>query len=332
MNKKWKIVVTDYLEKDMNWEASQLSGPDVQFDAYQLKHAHEDTVIEHIREADIVVVDMMTLTTRMVDSLEKCRLLVRHGVGYDNIDVKRLTEMGIIFTNIPDYCIETVAEQALMLIFVAARKFAYQQKCLERSIVKGAWYYQGLYPIYSLDGKTLGIIGCGRIGSKLLQMMRGFDMEILVCDPYLTPERQAELGIKTVPLEDVMRKSDIITLHTLLNEETHHLIDEPQLKMMKPTAFIVNTARGGNINQDALVRACKENWIAGAATDVFEFREPPESDDSLLNIENLTLSPHLGWYSEEARFRIREKMVDNIKRLIDGQLPNNIINPEVLEK
>jgi len=330
MQDQWKILVTDYLEQNMDWEAHQLRAPNVRFEAYQLKHVPASELIKYVRDADIVVVDMAHLTGDIIANMRRCRLVIRHGVGYDNVDVAALTRKGILFINIPDYCIEEVAEQAVMLILVATRKYQLQQQSLHRSIEKGQWDYQGLYPIFCVTGKKLGIIGCGRIGSMVLKMMRGFDLEILVCDPYLTTARKSELGIETIPLETVLREADIITLHTPLNAETRYMIDEPQFKLMKATAYVINTARGGIISQAALIKACREKWIAGAATDVFDLREPPAPGDPLIGLQNLDLTPHLGWYSEESRMRIRVKVVENIKLMLNGELPRNIVNPEVI--
>lgn len=328
---RWKIVVTDYIEKDLNWETEQFNKmPEVSFEAFQLKHASEDQVIEKVNDADILVVNMTQMNEQVIESLQKCKLVIRHGVGYDNVNVAELTKRGIVFINIPDYCIEEVAEQTVMHLFNCARKFQFQQKSMRQSVEKGEWQFEAVYPIHQLSYKTLGIIGCGRIGSMVFRMMQGFQMKHLICDPYLTEEKKAELGIATVPLETVLRESDFLTIHTPLNEETRHLVGERELQLMKPTAFVVNTARGGILDENAIIKACQEGWIAGAAIDVYEYREPPQKKSKLLEIENITLTPHLAWYSVESEWKIREKIMENINRMIEGKLPNNIINPETL--
>lgn len=329
----WKVVVTDYIEKDLNWEKEQFSKkPEVTFETFQLKHASEDLVIEKVKDADILVVNMTQMKERIVASLQKCKLVIRHGVGYDNVNVPELTKRGIIFINIPDYCIEEVAEQTVMHLFNCSRKFRFQQKSMQQSVEKGEWQFEAVYPIHQLSYKTLGIIGCGRIGSMVFQMMQGFQMKYLICDPYLSDDRKAELGVETVPLETVLRESDFLTIHTPLNEETRHLVSETELQKMKPTVFIVNTARGGILDENAVIKACQEGWIAGAAIDVYEYREPPQKKSKLLEIENITLTPHLAWYSVESEWKIREKIMENIYRIIEGKLPNNIINPEALSE
>lgn len=332
MAKKWKIVVTDYIEPDLDWEVEQLNLPNVTFVIHQLKHASEAEVIERIFDADILIINMTPMNRNVIQALQKCKLIIRHGVGYDNVDVLALTEKGIMLINIPDYCTQEVAEQAIMLIFAAARKLLKQQQSMAHSIEKGEWNFDMVYPVYQINQKTLGIIGCGRIGSTVLKCMQGFDLNFLVCDPYLTDERMAALKIETVPLETVLRESDIITIHARLTDETYHMISEEQLKMMKDSAFIINTARGSLIDQNALIKACAENWIAGVALDVYEYREPPAATSELLKLDNVTMTPHLAWYSIESDWNIRKKIIENVLRLIDGKLPHNIINPEVLRR
>ena len=329
--KKWKIVVTDFIEENLDWEFKQFeSMPNVEFKAYQLKNSSKDNIIDKIKDADIIVVNMVTFNKSVIESLQKCKLIIRHGVGYDNIDVAELTKKGVIFINIPDYCIEEVAEQAVMHILTCARKFRCQQRSMQLSVEKEEWDFEIVYPIHQLSYKTLGIIGCGRIGSMVHRMMQGFEMKRLVCDPYLTSERKTELGVETVSLEKVLKESDFITIHTPLNEETRHLVSEKELRQMKPTAFIINTARGGILDENAVVKACNNGWIAGAAIDVYEYREPPQKKAKLLQVENINLTPHLAWYSLEAEWKIREKIIENIFLLLNGKVPNNIINHDVL--
>jgi len=332
-NQGWKIVVTDYIEEDLAWEHVLFDTmKNVTFEAHQLKNESKLKVIEAIKNANILVVNMVKIDTELIESLLSCKVVIRHGVGYDNIDVDSLTEKGILFINIPDYCIIEVAEQTIMQIMNCARKFKQQQRAMVMSMDQGKWCIDMVYPIYLLRQKTLGIIGCGRIGSAVLQRMRGFEMKFLVCDPYLTEDRKKELGIETVSLERVLRESDIISIHTPLNDETRHMIRREQLKMMKQSSFIINSARGGIVDELALMDAIENGTIAGAGVDVYEFREPPDRRSKLSSLENLVMTPHLGWYSVESERNIRERIVAQILKVIDGQLPDNIVNAEVLTK
>jgi len=324
-HKKFKVVVTDYIEQDLDWESKKLSEAPVEFSVHQLKHAPAKQLISTIADADIIIVNMASMNREVLSSLKNCTLIIRHGAGYDNIDVESATEFGIQVCYVPDYCREEVAEQALMLILGCYRKFAQQLVSFNDSVEKGQWDFSKVIPINRLSYKTAGIVGCGRIGSIVLQMLRGFNMNVLVCDPFLSERRQKEIGIKCLPLEEVLTQSDIITLHPSLNKSTFHFIGERELRMMKSTAIIVNTARGLIVDAKALAKACTEKWIAGAGIDVFE-KEPPPPDFVLRDIPNIVLTPHLAWYSEDAGWSIREKIIEDVFRHLDGLAPRYPIN------
>jgi D-3-phosphoglycerate dehydrogenase len=331
--KKIKIVVTDYIEPDLNWETTELNKfPEIEFQYFQLKHASSEQIILNIKDADVIVVNMVRFNREIINNLSKCKLIIRHGIGYDNVDVEACTEKGIILANIPDYCVEEVAEQAVMLILASARKINAQRKVLLNSANRGEWDFTDLYPIHRLRGKTLGIVGCGRIGSLVLSMMRGIGMNLLICDPYLTKERLSEMQIKHTDLEIILRESDFISVHCLLNDETQEMFKYEQFKKMKPSAFFVNTARGGIVKTEDLVSAITEKMIAGAAIDVYTGKEPPLPDSPLFKFENVILSPHISWYSEESGWSIRIKIIEDILRYIRGENPRFVVNNKVLEK
>lgn len=327
-----KIVVTDYIEDNLDWEAAELAKEEgVIFEAYQLKFVPVEELLEKIRDADVILVNMVEMTAEVIQRLEKCKLIIRHGVGYNNINIGAATARGIRVGYVPDYCANEVAEQALALILACWRKVFVGRKLLEDCSVAGKWNFEPIYPIYSLKGKTVGIVGCGRIGSLVFQKLSGFDVKILVCDPYLSPDRWQQLGVTHTPLDTLLQEADVVTLHVPLNAETQRFIGEPQLRQMKPTAYLINTARAGVIDTEALCRALREKWIAGAGIDVYD-KEPPDPDLELFRLENATLSPHLGWYSEEAGWSIREKIMEDFRRFLAGQPPRFLINPEVDQK
>lgn len=325
-----KIVVTDYIEQDLEWERKQLEGRGVDLEAHQLKFAPLPEVIEKVKDADMIIVNMAPMNRQVIGALERCRLIVRHGVGYDNVDIQAATERGIKVGYVPDYCVEEVAEQAVLLILGCARKFFLSRRILEESSRAGIWDFTDIYPIFSLRGKNLGIVGCGRIGSRVLKKVSGFEMNALVCDPYLPEERKRELGIEAVEFERVLGEADIITLHVPLNDETRHMMGERELRMMKGTAYLVNTSRGGVVDTEALTKALREGWIAGAGIDVYE-KEPPPADSEVFRLERATLTPHIAWYSEDAVWSIREKIMEDIERFLDGRQPRFLINKELGE-
>jgi D-3-phosphoglycerate dehydrogenase len=320
-----KIVVTDYIEPDLDWERHQLATLPVTIEAHQLKFAPVQEIISRTGDADVVIVNMTRLTREILQNLRSCKLIIRHGVGYDNIDVAAATEMGIQVCYVPDYCREEVAEQAMMLLLLCQRKFTKQLESLDDSVRKGQWDFSKVIPVHRFSNTKAGLIGCGRIGSLVVKMLRGFGIDVMVHDPYLSERRQAELGIRCIPLEELLPEADMVTLHPALTRETQYMIGERELRMMKPTAILVNTARGAIVNADALARACKEGWIAGAGIDVFE-KEPPGKDFVLLGIPNVILTPHLAWYSEDAGWSIREKILEDVYRYLDGRPPRFPVN------
>jgi D-3-phosphoglycerate dehydrogenase len=325
-----KVVVTDYIEPDLDWEAKCMREMDIAFQACQLKFAGEKQLLDATWDADIVVVNMAPITAGLVEQWQRCSLVIRHGVGYDNVDVSALTRRGIRFANIPDYCVEEVAEHTISLIFALARKILPSRTILERSSRQGRWEFSEVEPIYRMKGQTLGIIGVGRIGARILEKLRSFGFSFLLCDPYLSSARQDAVGIELVSHEEVYRKSDFIALHTPLNAETRHLINERTLALMKPSAFLINTARAGLIDHVALYRALKDGRLAGAAIDVFD-PEPPRNDNPLFELQNVVLTPHLAWYSVEAGLEIRHKIVQQIQRFKEGLPPLNWVNERKLQ-
>ncbi len=302
MGEKLTVVVTDYVEPDLDWEAAEMAKRGLELAYYQLKTASEDEVIARTRQADIIVVNMVKITSTLIDAWEKCKLVIRHGAGYDNVDVKALTRRGIVWSG----------------------------KVVADSIARGEWDFRPMVPMFRIDGRTVGIIGCGRIGSMVYSKLRHFGVKFLICDPYLPAERNAEFGIETVDLETLCRGSDFVTVHTPLNDETRHMINAKTLSWMKPTAYLINTSRGGMVDHEALADALKSGQIAGAAIDVYDL-EPPKSGFLLLNVPNVILTPHISWYSKDSEWSIREKIVQVIDMFLDGTGPRMPVNPEALE-
>jgi D-3-phosphoglycerate dehydrogenase len=328
MDKGFNVAVTDFIESDLDWEAKELASKNIRFDAYQLKFKTEEEILEKIRDADVIVVNMVKITESLVSKLKKCRLIIRHGIGYDNVDVPACTKYGIQFAYQPDYCKEDVAEHAIALIFACARKVVRSRRTLEESSKRGQWDFTGLFPIYRLDGKTLGILGVGRIGSRVFRKLRTFGFRILACDPYLNENRKKELvekGLVFVDKETLFRESDYVTVHTPLQPETRHIVNADMLSLMKPTAYVINTSRGPMVDFAALANAVRKGVIAGAAIDVFD-KEPPDPDFELFSLENVILTPHTGWASEEAGWEIRRSILDDILAASEGKAARCVVN------
>ena len=321
-----KIVVTDYIEPDLKWEEEEMARRGVEFVTHQLKFAPVADVIAATRDADVVVVNMVPITPEVIAGWKNVKLVIRHGVGYDNVNVAALAAAGIPLCYIPDYCAEEVAEQAIALIMGCGRRVVSSRKVLDDSSANARWDFAPVIPMFRMGGQKLGIIGCGRIGSLVYKKLKSFGFDFLICDPYLSAERKRELGIETVDLETVFRQSDFITIHTPLTAETRHIVNAKTLALMKPTAYVVNTARGPMVDANALAEALEKGVIAGAGIDVFDV-EPPPPDYPLFRQPHAILTPHLAWYSEDAARTIRELIVLEIDRFLAGQPPRYVAKP-----
>jgi D-3-phosphoglycerate dehydrogenase len=318
-----KVVVTDYIEPDLEWESAEFARRGVAFEYHQLKFEPAQKLIVATRDADVVIVNMVKITAEVVAAWKSPRLVIRHGVGYDNLDLDALERAGIAPCYIPDYCAEEVAEQAIALILACGRRVVASRKVLDDSSARGLWDFTPLIPVYRMAGQTLGILGCGRIGSLVYKKLRSFGFRFLICDPYLTGERKRELEIETVDKEAMFRGSDFVTIHTPLTSETRHIVSRETLAWMKPTACLVNTARGPMVDVEALAGALRQGVIAGAGIDVFD-QEPPPPDYPLFHLPNVILTPHLAWYSEDAAWTIRKLIVLEVDRFLAGQPPRYV--------
>ncbi|OGV70173.1 MAG: hypothetical protein A2269_02625 [Lentisphaerae bacterium RIFOXYA12_FULL_60_10] len=327
-----KAVVTDYIEDNLDWEAGELRKAGIGFGAFQLKFKPEAEVASQCAGAEVVVVNMVKMHDAQLALLKDCRLLIRHGIGYDNVDVAACTRHGIQFAYQPDYCKEDVAEHAVALIFACGRKVVWSRATLDQASATGQWDFSKLFPIYRLDGKTLGILGLGRIGSRVFRKLKSFGFRILGSDPYLSDKRKAEMeGIQWVDTDTLFKESDFLTVHTPLNNETKQIVNARTLSLMKPTAYLVNTARGGMVDEVALGQVLRERRIAGAAIDVFTV-EPPPPTHPLFGLDNIILTPHIGWASEEAGWEIRKSILDDIVSWSKGGNARCVINKETLRK
>jgi len=321
--------VTDYIEHDLEFEKAECKKLGVQFSYYQLKNADPDTIIHKVGDADILLVNMAKITSEVIAGLDKVKVILRHGIGYDNVDVAAATERGIIFANEATAASVDVAEQAIMLMFATFRKIKQQHEIVESALDKEYYDFSKAYPLYRMEGKTLGIVGCGHIGSIILKKMRAFGMKTLVvCDPYLSKKTLGDLGISCTPFNEVLEKSDILTLHLPLTDETRGLFDIDCFRRMKKSAILINTSRGDIVHTQDLITALREGLIAGAGLDVLD-REPPSSGLELLTMNNVVLTPHLGWYTEEAGWDIRHMILNDLKAFLQGKPPRYVINPEV---
>ena len=330
MAQKITFKITDYIEPDLVWEEEECRRLGIHFAYYQLKDALPGEIIKQVKDADIVLVNMARFSAEVIEGLPSVKLILRHGIGYDNVDVAAATAHGIVFANEATASSEDVAEHAVMLILETYKKKNFQNKLLKGWVESRQWSSQEIAPLHRLSGKTLGIVGCGNIGSRVFKKMKGFGLDVLVCDPYLSQERLDALGVTHTRFEELLKKSDIVTIHVPGTEETRGMFNREAFSRMKRSAVVINTARGPIVKTADLIQALKEGTISGAGLDVFE-KEPPEPELELLHMDNVVVSPHIAWYSEEGDWDIRSMIMDDVRGFLLGKPPRYVVNPEVFE-
>ena len=282
------------------------------------KSVTEDDLISLIRGVDGIITGSHPYTRRVISAADKLKIISRTGAGFDTIDLEAATERGIIVTTTPDANSESVAELAMGLMLSVAR-------CIpqgDRKIRRGDWSPHIGVELYQ---KTLGIVGLGKIGKRLAKRAHGFDMTILAYDLYQDEAFAAEYGVTYLPLDELLARADFVSIHSPLSPETSGLIGEPELKLMKPTAYLVNTARGPIVDEAGLIKALGAGWIAGAGLDVFS-QEPP-TNNPLLSIENVVLGPHVAASTEEALYRMGRGAAENVVNVFEGKQPLGVVNP-----
>ena len=279
-----------------------------------------EQILERVQGFDIVVTKEMPVSGKIIRSFpDSVKLIVEAGTGYNNHDLEAVREKGITLCNVPAYSTERVAHTAIMMILNLSSSMRRQMNMLrdgDRSNFTRCMQVDHV----EVNGKTLGVIGTGNIGREVIKIAQALGMKILA---YARTPREDETGIRFASLEEVLAQSDYLTLHCPLNADTRHLINRETLAVMKPTAFVITTARGALIDEEALIEALQEGRIAGAGLDVQE-TEPPKEDNPLYDMENVILTPHMGWRGLETRQRLVSIAADDIKNFLEGT-PINVI-------
>jgi D-3-phosphoglycerate dehydrogenase len=259
-----------------------------------------------------------------LEHLPNCKVVSRYGVGVDSVDLKAATDLGIIVANVPDYCIEEVADQTIALILTLVRKTAF----FDQKVKSNQWDFRQGAPIHRTKGKTLGLIGSGKIGLEVARRISPFGVRVMAFDPYIPKAAQ---GIELTDLDTVLKESDFISVHCPLNESTRHLIGEKEFQKMAKKPILVNTSRGPIVDEKALIQALAEGRVSGAALDVLE-KEPPDPQSPLLKMENVILSPHVGFYSVESISELKRRTAENVSAVLLGKFPKSVVNREVMGK
>jgi D-3-phosphoglycerate dehydrogenase len=327
MTRPSKAVLIDY-DEDLfappDWVEGGLACHGIEWIAGQ--HRTPEAVLEIARSTDVLMIQSVRplLSRAVIQQLEKCRCIVRLGIGYENVTADAATEQGILVCNVPTYCIDDIADHALALLMAGIRHIARQ----DRWIRAGRWDRTGARPARRTRDCTMGFVGLGRIARALAERVSGFGMTLLAHDPYLDSDTIAHHGAEKVELDELLNRADFVSIHCPLTDETHHLLGVREFGLMKEGVFLVNTSSGPVIDEAALVEALGSGKIWGAGLDVFE-EEPLPLDSPLREFDNVTFTPHVGANSEESvadLYRIGSEIAIDV---CQGRWPEGVVNPEV---
>ena len=291
-------------------------------DVVVTREEDQGVLAEMAKDAEVIITGA-PVSAEIFKSAEKLKMIQTTSVGYDRIDVESAATNGVVICNVAEANANSVAE----LVFGLALDVARRVSAHDRYMRDGNWGRYHIERQVEIRGGTLGIIGLGAIGSRVAQIGRNaFKMRMLACDPYIIPERAEQFGGKLVDIETLLTESDVVTLHTPLNEETRHLIGERELSLMKPTAILINTSRGPVVDESALIKALKQEKISGAGLDVFEV-EPLPKESPLRSLDNVVMTPHIG-STPGALAHMLVVAIDNVLRVVDGKEPFRIKTPD----
>lgn len=324
-NVRPRIVVTDHPFPNLDATMSVLQSLDADVVVGQCKS--EEELLGLVRDADAVLNTYVKITGPVIEQLERCRIVARYGIGVDNVDIAACTSRGIVVTNVPDYCVDEVSDHALALLLCLARKV----NQLDGAVKNGIWTYVPFQPMFRLRGRVLGLVGFGKIARQLASKARALGLEVAAYDPYIPAERITEENAMPVDLTRLVEISDFISVHCPLTPETRGLIGEALLKRMKPTACLINTARGGIVDERALFELLRSKKIAGAALDVLS-NEGPSVSGALRDLDTLIVTPHAAFYSEESVVELQKKAATQVVKVLTGQHPDYPVNPSVLTR
>lgn len=326
-----KVYITDFIDDALEPERKVLQGL---AEVVALQATCEEELRGQIEDADaLMVYHFLSLGGETIEALKKCQVIVRPGVGYDMVDIQAARDRGIPVCNVPDYGTEEVADSALAMAMSLMRGVHFLNSRLRRE--QGAWSVEQVAPLQRLRGQVFGIVGMGRIGTAAALRAKAHGMEVVFYDPYVVDGKDKALGMKRVDrLEELLSQAQVISLHCPLTAETRMMFAREEINQMKKGAFLVNTARGGVVDTQAVVEALASGQLAGAGIDVLE-QEPPDESDELIKAwrdpehpahDRLILNPHAAFYCEQGEAEFRHKGAEEVKRALLGQPLRNVVN------
>ena len=325
MQNNWKVLITDYAWPSIEPERQVLA--EIGAELIAAETGEEAELLSLAPTMDGILTCWKPVRAPVIAAAKKCQVIGRCGIGLDNIDVEAATEHGIVVTNVPAYCVDEVSDHAMGLLLACARKIPR----FDRTIREGTWDQNVGPEMRRIRGKTLGVIGFGRIARSIVPKAKAFGLTINVCSPRTAPELIQQHGGQKVSFPELLATSDFITIHAPLTSETQHLFSGAEFRAMKPTAFLINTSRGGIVDTAALTIALRNEDIAGAGLDVLE-TEPPNQNEELLTFENVVVTPHAAFISEESILDLEVTAAKCVAQVLRGQLPESVVNPSVLEQ
>ena len=322
---KYSVFMTDTIFPDTSIEEEELSSIGAELKLASSKDP--STYLSEGADCDAMLVVYAPVGAEVIEGLNRCRVIVRTGIGVNNIDVAAATRRGIMVANVPDYCLDEVADHTIALFLSGIRKVVF----LNNRVKEGSWNVNEAKPVPRLRGKVYGVMGCGAIGRRVAERASSFGMEVVGYDPYTPEEALSEAGIRKIgDLDEFLGSVDALSLHVPLTDETRHIINREKLEKMKPGAYLVNTSRGGLVDEAELYEALKEGVIAGAGLDVLE-KEPPEGVPPLAELPNAIITPHAAFFSEGAVPELRRKAAREVVRTLTEGKPKFWVNRRQME-
>ncbi len=321
---KFHVVLTDYEWPDLSIEHAVFSPLGINFTAARCRD--EDEVLRVAENADAIITEYAPLSRKVIRSLQRCKIISMNAAGFDNVNLEAATDEGILLVNCPDYCFEEVADHTMAMILSCARGiFQY-----DRRVRNTIWDYKSAGPRERIRNSVLGLIGFGRVAQAVAARAKSFGMRVVASDPFIPDAIIEGQGVQSATRQETLAAADYLSIHVPLTKETRELIGADELSRMKGSAFLINVSRGPVIDEKALYEALKTGIIRGAALDVLE-KEPPDFDNPLVSLDNVLVTPHAAFYSEDAMFEVRARSAQEIIKVFKGELPAHIVNKEVLD-